>query len=81
MDAIMADPAHEKQAIYYYSSEHGHKRANAAYLVASWLVVSRGETAAQAFTPFFGVCARVRVRVCVRVRVRVHPRCLCGMAC
>eukprot|EP01062_Namystynia_karyoxenos_P031624 TRINITY_DN2344_c0_g5_i1.p1 TRINITY_DN2344_c0_g5~~TRINITY_DN2344_c0_g5_i1.p1 ORF type:complete len:747 (+),score=206.60 TRINITY_DN2344_c0_g5_i1:108-2243(+) len=51
-DRNLRDPELAGRRIYLYSSHDGHKRANAGYLAASFLVLVLGRTPEQAWAPF-----------------------------
>jgi cell division cycle 14 len=48
------DPRLKDKAIYFYSGTHGHRRANAAYLICSWSVLYQSLSPEEAFRPFRG---------------------------
>ena len=52
LNSILNDPRHKDKKIYYYSSTHGHKRANSAAMIAIWAVMFLGLTADEAYKPF-----------------------------
>lgn len=53
--ALLADPAHAKKVIYHVTSEHPHKRANAACLAGCFAVACLGMPAEDAYRPFLGL--------------------------
>jgi cell division cycle 14 len=50
----LSDPKLKEKAIYFYSGTHGHRRANATYLICSWSQLFLGRTPEEALKPFRG---------------------------
>ena len=48
----LQDPALRSKKIFFYSSHHPHKRANAAVLMACYAVIYLGRTPEEAYRPF-----------------------------
>eukprot|EP01038_Epipyxis_sp_PR26KG_P009586 gene9586-12910_t len=48
----MNDEKLKEKTIYFYSGNHGHKRANAAYLITAWSMLYLNKTPDEAFKPF-----------------------------
>ena len=48
----LADPQLKDKTIYFYSGTHPHKRANAAFLIASWAMLCLHWTPEESFKPF-----------------------------
>lgn len=48
----LRDPKLADKAIYFYSSTHAHKRANAAMLICSWALLYNNKNAEESFLPF-----------------------------
>lgn len=55
LDDMLKDPALSEKRIIHYCSTDPKKRANAAYLIASYMVIVRRGTASTAFAPFESV--------------------------
>ncbi|GMI15999.1 hypothetical protein TrVE_jg1399 [Triparma verrucosa] len=45
----------KKKVIYYYSSTHSHRRANAAFLISAWSMIYLNKSADDAYKPFSNV--------------------------
>lgn len=52
MQTAMMDRASANKQIYVFSGPHGHKKANAVYLLASYLLLYHGRTPEEALRPF-----------------------------
>jgi len=52
LNTILCAEAHRDKKIYFYSSTHAHRRANAVALITMWCVIFKGMTADAAWTPF-----------------------------
>ena len=48
----LRDPKLADKAIYFYSSTHAHKRANAAHLICAWSIMFDCKVPEEAFKPF-----------------------------
>lgn len=46
------DPKLKDKTIFFYSSEHPHKRTNAAFLISAWALLCLNKTPEEAFLPF-----------------------------
>jgi len=52
MHKILNDPKLKNKTIYYYSSTNGKNRANAAYLICSYMMIYSNLTPGEAYLPF-----------------------------
>ena len=51
----MKDPTHDGKFIVYYSSDHPHRRTNAAFLVVCFAMVELKRNILDAYAPFVGI--------------------------
>ena len=52
MNKKLNDPKLKDKIIFYYSSEHPHKRTNAAFLISAWAMLCLNKSPEDAFKPF-----------------------------
>ncbi|CAM9234495.1 unnamed protein product, partial [Choristocarpus tenellus] len=52
---ILENPEHLGKTIFYYSSDHLHRRSNSAVLILSYSVLRLGRTPEEAYGPFLGL--------------------------
>jgi cell division cycle 14 len=52
--ALLSDPEHESKLIVYFSSDHPHRRTNAAFLILCFSIIELKRNVLEAYSPFLG---------------------------
>ncbi|CAM9352422.1 unnamed protein product, partial [Discosporangium mesarthrocarpum] len=52
---LLKHPQHMGKTIFYYSTEHLHRRSNSVVLILSYAVLRLGKTPEEAYAPFLGI--------------------------